>query len=226
MQKYRGRCRTPELLLNNPPHPVNMLCYNVRQQPRLREPEVMKKQTEKSPNRIAFGANNADNIRKTIELHRNVLVCGVVGVGKITNTVQALKNNSNVYYLGNPVDYEGKSRPGSYEKYLKYIHSLKHDIRIIEDIEGLFSIPQQIILIVDEIYGRTEAEFQQIGRLLDQTNIQVILIAGCIKNVKHLIDKFDFILELHREGAFSVDKDLAQAICRILGKGKTVSKLF
>jgi hypothetical protein len=147
-------------------------------------------------------------------------------VGKITNTVQAVGNNTNVYYLGNPVDYEGKTRPGSYEKYLKYIHSLKKDIRIIEDIEGIFSIEKPIILIVDEIYGRTEAEFQQIGRLLDQKNIHVILIAGCIKNVKGLIDKFDFILELHREGAFSVDKELAQAICRILGKEKPVSKLF
>jgi hypothetical protein len=184
----------------------------------------MKKQTDK--NQITFGANNADNIRKAIELHKNVLICGVVGVGKITSTVQAVGHDTNVYYLGNPVDYEGKTRPGSYEKYLKYIHSLKKDIRIIEDIEGIFSVEKPIILIVDEIYGRTEAEFQQIGRLLDQKNIRVILIAGCIKNVKGLIDKFDFILELHREGAFSVDKELAQAICRILGKEKPVSKLF
>jgi hypothetical protein len=186
----------------------------------------MKEKTDEGPDGITFGANNADNIRKTIEHHKNVLICGVVGVGKITNTVQAVGNNTNVYYLGNPVDYEGKTRPGSYEKYLKYIHSLKKDIRIIEDIEGIFSIEKPIILIVDEIYGRTEAEFQQIGRLLDQKNIHVILIAGCIKNVKGLIDKFDFILELHREGAFSVDKDLAQAICRILGKEKPASKLF
>jgi hypothetical protein len=188
--------------------------------------QVTKKKADEGRDGITFGSNNAANIRKTIEHHKNVLICGVVGVGKITNTVQAVGNNTNVYYLGNPVDYEGKTRPGSYEKYLKYIHSLKKDIRIIEDIEGIFSVEDPIILIVDEIYGRAEAEFQQIGRLLDQKNIRVILIAGCIKNVKGLIDKFDFILELHREGAFSVDKDLAQTICRILGKEKPASKLF
>jgi len=117
-------------------------------------------------------------------------------------------------------------RPGSYEKYLRYIHSLKKDIRIIEDIEGLFLINDPVILIVDEVYGRNEAEFGQIGRLLDMQSMKIVQITGCIKNMKHLIDKMDLILELHLEGAFSVDKDLAQAICRILGKEKPVSKLF
>jgi hypothetical protein len=170
--------------------------------------------------------DNVTNIKKAISHCKNILICGVEGAGKITNTVQAVKDNTNVYYLGNPVDYEGKVRPGSYEKYLKYIHSLKKDIRIIEDIEGIFSIGKPIILIVDEIYGRSEAEFVQIGRLLDMQNVQVIQITGCIKNMKHLIDKIDLILELHIEGAFVVDKDLAQAICRILGKEKPGGKLF
>jgi len=173
-----------------------------------------------------FAGDNVNNIRKAISHCNNILICGVEGAGKITNTVQAVKDNTNVYYLGNPVDYEGKMRPGSYEKYLAYIHSLKKDIRIIEDIEGIFSINKPIILIIDEIYGRSEAEFVQIGRLLDMKNIQVIQITGCIKNMKHLIDKIDLILELHIEGAFVVDKELAQAICRILGKEKPGSKLF
>jgi hypothetical protein len=173
-----------------------------------------------------FAGDNVSNIRKVLEKHRNVLICGIEGVGKITSTVQAVKDATNVYYLGNPVDYEGKMRPGSYEKYLKYIHSLKKDIRIIEDIEGVFTIDKPIILIIDEIYGRSEAEFGLIGRLLDMKNIQVIQITGCIKNMKHLIDKMDVILELHDEGAYVVDKDLAIAICRILGKEKPVRKLF
>ena len=173
-----------------------------------------------------FTGDNADTIRKVIDIHKNVLICGVEGVGKITNTVQAVKGDTNVYYLGNPVDYEGKMRPGSYEKYLKYIHSLKHDIRIIEDIQGIFTIEKPIILIIDEVYGRSEAEYEQIGKLLDMKNIRVIQITGCIKNMKNLITKMDLILELHNEGAFIVAKDLAVAICRILGKEKPVSKLF
>lgn len=173
-----------------------------------------------------FAGDNVSNIRKAIDLHKNVLICGVEGVGKITNTVQAVKDDTNVYYLGNPVDYEGKMRPGSYEKYLKYIHSLKRDIKIIEDIEGIFSIEKPIILIIDEVYGRSGTEYEQIGKLLDMKNIRVIQITGCIKNMKNLITKMNLVLELHNESAFIVDKDLAVAICRILGKEKPVSKLF
>ncbi|MBI5849098.1 MAG: hypothetical protein HZB31_14330 [Nitrospirae bacterium] len=186
----------------------------------------MKKENTRHPVQDTFTGDNIENIRKAIAQGKNILICGVEGVGKITNTVQAVKNATNVYYLGNPLDYEGKMRPGSYEKYLKYIHSLKKDIRIIEDIEGFFTITQPIILIIDEVYGRSDAEFSHISRLLEMTNIQVIQITGCIKNMKRLIDKIDFILELHVEGAFSVEKDLAQAICRILGKDKPTSKLF
>jgi hypothetical protein len=187
---------------------------------------VMKKERPNNTEEIAFTADNIGNIRKAMELKKNILICGVEGVGKITNTVRAVGDLLNVYYLGNPVDYEGKMRPGSYEKYLKYIHSQKKDIKIIEDIEGLYRITEQIVLIIDEIYGRNDAEFGQIERLLGMPNVQVIQITGCIKNMKRLINGFDIILELHIEGAFIVDKDLAQAICRILGKEKPVSKLF
>ena len=173
-----------------------------------------------------FAGDNVNNIRKAISHCNNILICGVEGAGKITNTVQAVKDNTNVYYLGNPVDYEGKMRPGSYEKYLTYINSLKRDIKIIEDIEGFFTITQPIILIIDEVYGRSDAELEQIGRLLDMKNMKIVQITGCIKNMKHLIDKMDLILELHIESAYEVDKELAQAICRILGKEKPVSKLF
>ncbi|HYQ47726.1 MAG TPA: hypothetical protein VEP69_01560, partial [Thermodesulfovibrionales bacterium] len=115
----------------------------------------MKKAKDKSPEQITFGGDNVENIRNAIKKYKNVLICGVEGVGKISNTVKAVKDNTNVYYLGNPVDYEGKMRPGSYEKYLRYIHSLKKDIRIVEDIDGLFSITDPIILIIDEVYGRS-----------------------------------------------------------------------
>ena len=185
----------------------------------------MKKENRKQSIQDIFTGNNTDNIRTAIAQGKNLLICGVEGVGKITNTVQAVKDATNVYYLGNPFDYEGKMRPGSYEKYLKYIHSLKNDIRIVEDIGSLLTVTQPIILIIDEIYGRSEADFAEIGKLLDAANIQIIQITGCIKNMRRLIDKIDFILELHVEGAFAVEKDLAQAICKILGTEKPSAKL-
>ncbi|MBI5640083.1 MAG: hypothetical protein HZA17_06650 [Nitrospirae bacterium] len=178
----------------------------------------MKKTQKDSAEDIVFTADNAENIREALACCKNILVCGIKGVGKITNTVTAVKDNTNVYYIGNPFDYEGKRRPGSYEKYLKYILSLKNDIKIIEDIERLFKIREDIILIIDEIFGRSEAQLGQIGRLFDAENIKVVQIVGCMKTMGDLIDKCDIIIELHPDGAFTVDKELGKAICRIFGK--------
>lgn len=167
---------------------------------------------------IVFTGDNADNMKKIIGCYDNILVCGVKGVGKITNTVQAVRNRPNVYYTGNPVDFEGKSRPGSYEKYLKYIVSLKDDITMINDINTLFTLKDKIILIIDEIYGRNNEQLDSIDRLYDMANIQIIQIVGCMKSMGALIDKIDVIVELHNDGAFIVDNKLGKSICRIFGK--------
>ena len=164
---------------------------------------------------IVFTGDNAENMKAVINCCKNILVCGIKGVGKITNTVQAVQGETNVYYTGNPVDFEGKSRPGSYEKYLKYIASLKKDIRRVDDINTLFSLHDKIILIIDEIYGRSEAQLAAISRLYDMENIQVIQIVGCMKSMGELINKIDVIVELHNDGAFIIDKELGKSICAI-----------
>ena len=156
--------------------------------------------------KVVLTRDNPGNIRSVIGCCKNIVICGVKGVGKITNTVQAVRENTNVYYIGNPVDYEGKKRPGSYERYLNYIMSLKKDLTIVKS-----------ILIIDEIYGRSEAQLEQIDKLFDMDNIQVIQIVGCMKNMGRLIDKIDIIIDMHHNGAFIVDKGLAKAICRIFG---------
>ncbi len=166
---------------------------------------------------LIFTGENPANIRKAIERYKNVLVCGIKGVGKITNTVTALKDNTNVYYIGNPVDFEGKRRPGSYEKYLTYIAALKKDITIVADFDELLKIKDQIILIVDEIYGRSDEELRKISRIFDSPNIRAVQIVGCMKNMRDLIEKIDIIVELHPDGAFVIKKELAAAICRIYG---------
>lgn len=178
----------------------------------------MKKVIKELTKDIIFTKDNADNIRKVVGIYKNVLVCGIKGVGKITNTVTAVKDNTNVYYIGNPFDYEGKRRPGSYEKYLKYISSLKEDIKIVEDINRLFRVRSDIILIIDEIYGRSDAQLEQISRLFDVENIRIIQIVGCMKNMGGLIDKIDIIVELHHDWAFIIDKELGKAICNIFGR--------
>ncbi len=174
---------------------------------------------------MVLTADNPSNIRLLLGHYKNILVCGIKGVGKITNTVTAVKDNTNVCYVGNPVDFEGRRRPGSYEKYLKYILSLKADMKVVEDIDSLFGSKERIVLIVDEIYGRSEHQLAQISRLFDADEIQVVQIVGCLKNMGDLINKIDVIIELHSDGAFLIDKELGQEICRIFGKKALAQKL-
>jgi hypothetical protein len=181
----------------------------------------MKKRAKESPQDIVLTEDNVSNMKKVMDIYKNVLVCGIKGVGKITNTVAAVKDNANVYYVGNPVDHEGKTRPGSYEKYLKYIRSLKKDIHIVRDIESLFKSKNEITVIVDEIYGRSEAEYQKIGTLLDMQNVQGAQIVGCLKYMGSLIDKIDIVVVLEHSGAFTIGKTFAQSVSGILGREHT-----
>ena len=183
----------------------------------IKETPTKKALSEQCKN-VVFTGDNADNMKKIIDCYKNILVCGVKGVGKITNTVQAVQDKPNVYYTGNPVDFEGKLRPVSYEKYLKYIVSLKKDITLVSDINTLFTLKNKIVLIIDEIYGRNNEQLSMIGRLYDMENIQIIQIVGCMKSMDTLIDKVDVIVELHNDGAFIVDNELGKAICRIFSK--------
>jgi hypothetical protein len=95
---------------------------------------------------------------------------------------------------------------------------LKDDIKIVGDIDELFRIKGEIILIVDEIYGRSGEQLEKIRKIFDTENIRVVQIVGCLKNMGDLIDKIDRIVELHPDGAFVIDKELGRAICRIFGK--------
>lgn len=178
---------------------------------------MRKNSKENSPD-ITLTEDNAGNIKKVAACYKNILVCGIEGVGKITNTLEAFKENTNVHYIGNPFDYEGKLRPGSYEKYLQYILSLKKDIIIVENTDDLFRISDQIILVIDEIFGRSNEELEQISKLLDMQNIHIIQIVGCMKYMSALINKIDAIIELHLDSAFLIDKELGKAICSIFNR--------
>ncbi len=186
---------------------------------------TVKKAAKEDDKDLVLSGDNPSNIRLVMGRYKNILICGIKGVGKITNTVTAVKGRTNVCYIGNPLDFEGRRRPGSYEKYLQYIHSLKKDIRIIDDMDSLFRRKDEIILIIDEIYGRSERQLEKISRLFEMENIQIFQIVGCLKNMGELINRIDVIIELHPDGAFLIDKELGLAICRIFGKKAVTQKL-
>ena len=179
--------------------------------------KAMKKSEKEGYKNITFTDDNPENIRKAMTGHKNVLICGIKGVGKISNTIKAIKDKTNVYYVGNAVDFEGKRRPGSYEKYLKYILFQKKDITVVEDMDQLFKIKDEIILIIDEIYGRSEEQLGQISRIMDMENIHIMQIVGCLKYMGDLINKIDIVLQLHPDMAFAIDTQFARAICEKLG---------
>ena len=67
---------------------------------------TMKKNQSENCDAIVFTKHKPDNIRKVLDCYKNVLIRGMKGVGKITNTIRAIKDHTNVYYIGNPVDFE------------------------------------------------------------------------------------------------------------------------
>ncbi len=161
-------------------------------------------------------------IRDVVKRYKNIVVSGEEGVGKITNTLEALQDTEQVYYIGNPVDYIGKPRPKGYDKYINYITSLKKDMRIIAD-EGeilsldLSSLPgKEAVVVIDEVYGRSEAQQKKILEILAMKNIKVFIIAGCLKNVGKVIQGMDVVMMLTKDGVLLFDKAFAVQICSIL----------
>ncbi|HSB51066.1 MAG TPA: hypothetical protein VLD40_00275, partial [Dissulfurispiraceae bacterium] len=62
---------------------------------------------------------------------KNVVVSGNEGVGKLKYTLAAFESEKNLYYIGNPFDYEGKARPQGYDEYVRQVKALKADMHVI-----------------------------------------------------------------------------------------------
>lgn len=163
-----------------------------------------------------------NTVRETMHLHKNILISGEEGVGKITNTLEAIQDMKNVFYIGNPVDYAGKPRPKGYDKYIKYITSLKKDMHVFAGEDEMMSLATLsrsgigAILVVDEIYGRSPEQFEQIMKVLDMKHCKVFIIAGCMKNAAKIIQKIDAVLMFTQDGALVLDKKFVEKICVIL----------
>jgi hypothetical protein len=72
------------------------------------------------------------------------------------------------------------------------------------------------ILLIDEIYGRSPEQCDRILNILEQTDIKVVLIAGCLKNVGRIIRNFEVILMLTNDGTLLVDKEFVLKMSEIL----------
>ncbi|HXX56818.1 MAG TPA: hypothetical protein VEI96_02310 [Thermodesulfovibrionales bacterium] len=163
-----------------------------------------------------------EEIREIIESAGSVVISGEVGVGKIIHTIEALRDADNIYYVGNPVDFAGKPRPKGYDKYIAYIKSLKRGMHIIADEKELLAFDFQsvsgtgAILLIDEIYGRSPEQYARILGILDKSDMKVVLIAGCLKNVGRIIKNFEVILMLTNDGTLLVDKEFILKMSAIL----------
>ncbi|MEW6116956.1 MAG: hypothetical protein AB1553_08655 [Nitrospirota bacterium] len=162
------------------------------------------------------------DIQEISKRFRNIVVSGEEGVGKITNTLKALQHASNVYYVGNPVDYIGKPRPKGYDKYINYIMSLKSDMRIIANEDDILSLDFSLLegsdatLVIDEIYGRSDAQLVKIQEILDSNLRNVFLITGCLKNIGRIVHGINAVLMLTPDGVLLFDKEFAVKVCTIL----------
>jgi hypothetical protein len=180
----------------------------------------------KIPHKIDMPVRNTDTIIKEIReisaRFKNMVVSGEEGVGKITNTLGALSSAGNVYYVGNPVDYVGKPRPKGYDKYINYITSLKKDMRIIAEEEEILSLSslfppdREAVLVIDEIFGRSNEQYEVLIDILSRTTIKVFLITGCLKNIGRIVHSIDAVLMLTKDGVLLFDKEFAQKVCTIL----------
>jgi nucleoside-triphosphatase THEP1 len=162
-------------------------------------------------------------IKEVIKQYKNIVISGEVGVGKIIRTLEALQDEDNVYYMGNPVDYVGKPRPKGYDKYIDYIKSLKKDMRIIATEKEILSADLSAsaktgsVLVIDEIFGRGPKQHEKILEILDCDKVKVIIIAGCLKNIGRIIQKCDIVLMIIQDGTLLLDKEFVEKICSVLG---------
>jgi len=180
----------------------------------------------RSPKRADLHAESTEaiveEIKEIIEGARSVVISGEVGVGKIIHTIEALRGADNIYYVGNPVDFAGKPRPRGYDKYIAYIKSLKQGMHIISDEKEMLLFDfravsgKGAILLIDEIYGRSPEQCDRISSILEEIDIKVVLIAGCLKNVGRIIKNFEVILMLTNDGTLLVDKEFVLKMSTIL----------
>lgn len=162
------------------------------------------------------------DIHQAISRFRSIVVCGEEGAGKLTNTLTALQSTDNVYYIGNPVDYEGKWRPKGYVNYISFVMTLKRDMYIIaNEIEILSIDPQNLhgkdaVVVIDEVFGRGQKQIDKLTDILSLEDVRVVLITGCLKNIGPLVSQIEAGVMITGNGTLPIEGDFLKKICSLL----------
>jgi len=157
--------------------------------------------------------------RNTLAQYKTIVVTGDEGVGKIVFSLAAMKDLPNVFYIGNPLDFRGQSRPGGYEQYLDHIKPLKPDLSIVATETDTLSLkPEQLtdshaILLIDEVYGRSETQRAKLYELIGTEGIKTVIVTGCMKNLHNLISLVDAGLMLTGRSALFIEGDYIKKLC-------------
>lgn len=171
--------------------------------------------------------DKTEPVKSVLKNHKNIVICGIQGVGKIYNVVSALKDKPNVYILQSNVDYEGKFKEIVFTKYIEFLRSIKEDIQILPAIDeetkkNLLASKEPIYLVIDGLYGRAKEELSHIYDLIDAEHITLLAIVRCLNHLRSMITQFDIVLELTHDGALYLSVQTAELICQVLSKNEAI----
>ena len=161
-------------------------------------------------------------IREQIDRVKNLVVTGEVGVGKIVHTLDALHDTKPVYYVGNPYDYIGQSRPQGYEQYLKDVTTQKPDLVILSSEKELLTLKTRLlceraaIVIIDEVFGRSPSQCDKLTELLGGECPKIVLITGCLRNAVGMLKHFDRGLLLSPDSFVRIEKEFLVRLGNVL----------
>ncbi|MFQ3574395.1 MAG: hypothetical protein SNJ53_07170 [Thermodesulfovibrionales bacterium] len=162
-------------------------------------------------------------ISRALARYKNIIICGIQGVGKLTNTIKAVKDWRYVCLIENTFDFDGKTKAKGYDKYINYLLSLKGDLVIVDSLMSeqgreFSESKEDRILLVDGVFGRKEDEIKAISSFFENYDVRVILIDRCIRYLEDYLESFEIVLELTHDGAVILPINSALEICKVLNK--------
>ncbi|MCX8026485.1 MAG: hypothetical protein N3A62_01335 [Thermodesulfovibrionales bacterium] len=162
-------------------------------------------------------------IKRALARYKNIIICGIQGVGKLTNTIKAVMDWKNVCLIENTFDFDGKTKAKGYEKYINYLLSLKSDLIIVDNLfsekgKAFTESKEDRVLIIDGIFGRNESDINAISSFFENYDVRVILIDRCIRYLEDYLESFEIVLELTDDGAVILPISSALEICKVLNK--------
>jgi hypothetical protein len=154
--------------------------------------------------------------------YKNVVVSGEEGVGKLRYTLAALKSEQNLYYIGNPFDYEGKTRAQGYDEYVRQVRSLHTGMQVVLRESDILSLDVSkisgtgAVMVIDEMYGRCPTQCEKLLGIFLNDTIRVAVITGCLRNVGVGCDSLDRGVLLTEAGLFEIEQTFLKKMCGFL----------